>query len=371
MHRFDALTEYLDRFHLAGIPYFDCAVWHGGKCVYRHMSGYLDPEKTVPVKGDELYHIYSASKVITSTAALMLCEMGGIDLDAPLYDYIPEYRHMQVKGSDGTLREARNPILVRHLLSMQAGFGYDLSLEPIQRVVRETNGECPTLDVVRALAEAPLYHEPGECFRYSLAHDVLAGLIECASGVSFGAFAKKHIFNVLGMKDTTYLPSDDLLSRLAPQYRFEGESTPRLIGSENVYRFGRRYECGGAGCVSTLDDYVRFLEGLRTGALLSPAMLEKMSTDCLTGEMRAGYSAAPTRYGYGLGVRCPKPKDAVPPHETEAGTPVLDIGWGGAAGAYVALDVTNGISIYYAQHVLNSTVDRDPLIELATRALCE
>ena len=371
MHRFDSLTAYLDSFHAAGIPYFDCAVQYKGECVFRYKSGYLDPEQTKPVSGDELYHIYSCSKMITATAALMLCDAGDVELDAPLYEYIPEYRDMYVKQPNGNLERAKKPVLIWQLLAMQAGFGYDLTLAPIQRIVRETNGACPTLDVIRALAEAPLYHEPGACYRYSLAHDVLGGVIEAVTGDTLGTFAKKHIFDVLGMKNTTYLPTREQLSRLAPQYRFEkDEKSLRLIGNENVYRFGTAYESGGAGCVSTLDDCMRFLEGLRTGALLSPDMLRNMSTDRLTDGIRHTYTAAPARYGYGLGVRCPKAKGAPPPHTTDSGTAVFDIGWGGAAGAYAALDVSNGIAVYYAQHVLNSTVDRDPLIELATKALC-
>jgi len=69
---FTKLTQKLESFIKLGIPGYDCVVYHKGKCVYRHQNGYSDRENKVVMNGNELYNIYSCSKVITCTAALLL-----------------------------------------------------------------------------------------------------------------------------------------------------------------------------------------------------------------------------------------------------------------------------------------------------------
>ncbi len=109
------------------------------------------------------------------------------------------------------------------------------------------------------------------------------------------------------------------------------------------YKLGSEYESGGAGCVSTVNDYIKFLEALRTGKIIKNETIDLMSTDMLTTQQKRNYWV--TDYGYGLGVRCP-----------DSTNKKTDFGWGGAAGAYLAVDRKNKLSVYYAQHVLNSPI---------------
>ena len=81
------LQHFLDR----GVPGFDLKVMRDGKEIFRHMGGFADLEKKIPVKGDELYDIYSCSKPITVTAAMQLWEKGAFDLEDELSKYLPEY----------------------------------------------------------------------------------------------------------------------------------------------------------------------------------------------------------------------------------------------------------------------------------------
>ena len=105
---------------------------------------------------------------------------------------------------------------------------------------------------------------------------------------------------------------------------------------------GSEYASGGAGCISTVDDYMKFLEGLRTYKLLKPETLKLMTTDRLTDEQKRTYWSKGT-HGYGLGVRCPM------------GDPrYVDFGWGGAACAYLAVDMENAITLYFGAHQLSS-----------------
>ena len=362
MNQRGKVYDLLKRLEAAGIPLIDCIVYHRGKCVFRYMSGFSDEAKQKPANGKELYNIYSCSKLITCTAALQLVEKGDIGLDAPVYDYLPEFRKL-TKLVDGRIEPVKNTMTVRQLFSMTAGLTYATDTENLKRCYVDTKGEMPTREVMKYLAQDPLAYEPGESWLYSLGHDVLAAIVEVVSGVRFGEYVKKHIFDPLGMKRSTFLLPDERLPEIAAQYKWlDDEQKFVPIGPQiTPYKFGSRYESGGAGCVSTVEDYIVFLENLRSGEALlrrdtvkmmsTPQIPDKFTTDpkIVSGRpfMQAGYS-------YGLGVRCPKP-----------GVEKPDFGWGGAAGAYLAVLPEAEATIFYAQHVRNSP-NRALRIELPT-----
>ena len=108
-----------------GIPCYDLIVYKDGECVLRHMGGYANPEEKIPMEGNEKYHIYSCSKLITCVAAMQLWEKGMFSLDDNLSDYMPAFKEMTVKTADG-IRKAKNPIKIRHLFQMTSGMNYDM-----------------------------------------------------------------------------------------------------------------------------------------------------------------------------------------------------------------------------------------------------
>lgn len=337
---FSELIKLMDSYLEMGVPGYDCVVYHKGKCIFRHSGGYQDPENKIPVSGKEKYNIYSCSKPITVTAALMLYEQGRFSLSDKLSDYMPEFETMYIKDGDA-LKKAEKSITIKDLFCMTAGFSYNLSSPQILKCKEETGGRCPTRELMKYLAKEPLLFEPGKRWEYSLCHDVLAALIEVISGVKFEEFVKKNIFEVVGMENSTFLLPYDELDSVAPHFTFNAETGKAEIRSKIPdYRFGSEYACGGAGCVSTVEDYISFLEALRTFKLLKKETVELMSTNCITEEMSENYWIE--GYGYGLGVRCPKNDEKT------------DFGWGGAAGAYLGIDPVNEISLYYAQHLMAS-----------------
>ena len=367
MKNFDPVREFLDTFLEEGLPGFDCVVYHDGKCVMRHMGGYANVEEKIPMQGNELYNIYSCSKPITVTATLMLYERGLLKLEDKLSDFIPEFAEMCVMDakmeagstdgidlsfsdpvSTGVLRKAKNPITIYHLLTMKAGLSYDIDSPSIQLAKKETGGRCPTLETIKYLAREPLRYEPGEGYGYSLAHDVLAAVIEVVTGMRFGQFVKENIFDPLGMERTTFLLPDSRLEEVTEQYHYDPQAKIfRNVGKAvEHFKFGTEYESGGAGCISTVDDYIKFLEGLRTGKLLKPETLDLLTTPQVTEEQYPN-----PLYSYGLGMRCPK-----------AGSPMSDFGWGGHAGAYLTVDRKNKFSFFYAQHAVATPNKRSNLI---------
>jgi len=343
MYDFISLNKLLDFFIEMGVPSFDIEVRHRGKTVMRRMHGYSDAQKTKPIDGTEKYHIYSCSKPITCVAMMTLFEKGKFSFYDRLSAYMPEFSKMYIREGDG-VKEAQNPITIENLFTMSAGLSYDLRSENLMAAREQTGGRCQTREVMKYLAKDPLLFEPGTKFNYSLCHDVLAALVEVISGEKFGDYVKRNVFDRAEMGDSTFLPDEDVLSSLCAQYTYHADTREyEYIGPRNNYRIGTEYESGGAGCVTTVNDYMKFLESLRTGGkIISRESVKLMMQNRYTPEQSVNYFSP--GYGYGLGVRCP----------IDASSPCTDFGWGGAAAAFLACDMKNEFSVYYAQHVLGS-----------------
>jgi CubicO group peptidase (beta-lactamase class C family) len=306
------------------------------------MGCYADPDKKIPMTGKEKYHIYSCSKLFTCVAAMQLWEKGIFSLEDNLADYLPAFREMTVKTETG-IEKAKNPIKIRHLFEMTAGLNYNLQTPALQAYYKACDQHCPTVETVNMFAKNPLDFEPGEGWKYSFAHDVLGALVEVLSGEKFENYVKAHIFDPLGMENSTFLHPLEDWDGFANMYRYNTETKK----FDRAWRFwchlGKEFAGGGGGCISTVEDYIKFLEALRVGdVILKKETIAMMATDYLTDRQRAMYTYGTTNIGYGLGMRAPR-KDAV--HK--------EFGWAGAAGAYASVDPELNISFYYSQHVLN------------------
>lgn len=340
---FPNLEKLLDSFLAAGVPGYDVMICRGGEIIYRRQKGFSDLENRVPVQGDERYNFYSCSKPITVTAAMTLYDEGRFRLDDELAMYLPEFAHMTVKTPDG-VRPVKTPITLRHLFSMQAGFNYDLDTPALLQARKDTHGLCPTRETVAYLARQPLDFEPGTRYGYSLCHDVLAAVVEVISGEKYQDFVKRRVFDVLGMSHSTFLLPQGERSTLAQQYRFDPlQGRAVNCGPDNPYLLGAQYAAGGAGLVSTTEDYMRFVDALRAGEkLVRRETLKLMTTDQLSDTSREVYGFR-EHHGYGLGLRCPYP-----------GLPATDFGWDGAAGSIMAVFPQEDVSFLYVQHLLDS-----------------
>jgi len=359
---FRRLTEFLDELPGWRIPGVDMMVAVDGETVYRHQAGWRDREKGIPMTGDELYWIYSASKVITCAAALTLYEQGRYLLSDPVSEYIPEAKHLAVRRvrPDGqtVVEPAREALTIRHLFTMTSGLDYDLGRPEIAEAVQATGGRAPTVEVAKAILKRPLMFEPGSHFLYSLSHDVLAAVMEVIAGMPFRDYVKQAVFDPCGMRDSGYHMTDEKLARMAQQYRFDdAKGIAEPIGPVNAYIFGPEYDSGGAGMVTSVEDYMKFARmmtrlGVTDGGerILSPGTVNLMRTNHLCPAQQKAFDWPPfIGYGYGLGVR-------TMPDRSLSGSagPVGEFGWGGAAGAYVLIDPDNRVTAYYAQHMLNN-----------------
>ena len=341
------VLEVLKKLESYGIPSIDCIVMHHGKCVLRYQSGFSDAEHTKPVDGTERYNVYSCSKPVTCTAAMQLVEKDIIRLDDAVYEYLPEFKDMK-KSCSGTLEPVKNTMTIRHLFTMTAGLSYDVYSESIRRGQLETNGTLSTREAMKYIACEPLLFEPGEFYRYSLCHDVLAAVVEVASGRRFGEYVRENIFDVLGMNRSTFMLPDDELPQLAAQYRYDAAAKKYNLCGPTIasYKLGSMYESGGAGLVTTLNDYIKFLENLRAGEkLLKRSTIGRMTVPQISRNAESTFILE--NYSYGLGMRCPAP-----------GRSGREYGWGGAAGSFLAVLPDCDATIFYAQHVLSSPIQK-------------
>ena len=358
---FDLLTKTLDSYLDIGVPFYDCIVLKDGECVYRNMNGFTDAERKIRPDGKELYNIYSCSKLITCVAALQLLEKGAFRLDDNLSDYMPEFSDMSVMTESGIVK-AKNPIRIWNLFTMTAGFSYDVSSPWLKKCREETAGACPTREVMKYLAKEPLWFEPGEHWAYSLCHDVLAALIEVASGRKFGDYVEKNVFDPLGIKRSSFKRNKFCENEIVNQFEYHIDTNDCTVTDKgNELQIGSEYESGGAGCISTVDDYIKLEEAIRKGDIILGKETTKLLYTNAINQKQSETLWENARYGYGLGQRCPKDAQR------------SDFGWDSMAGSLHSIDIKNGISLYFGTHVLRHTPlaqRRLELILIAKEIIC-
>lgn len=350
------LTDYLNSLEQSGIPGCDCIVIHNHETVFRHATGYADSTRKKALTGKNTYWLYSATKLFTCTAVMQLVERGLIALDAPVSEYLPEFKNLKVKTSSGLI-PAKNPMTIRHLLSMQSGLNYDLEAPSILKVLEASDKEATTRQVIEALANEPLDFEPGTHWQYSLSHDVLGAVIEVTSGQKFSEYLQDHVFKPLGMKNTGFELTPERKANMSDLFEYDMDNkTSTLVPLRNRYVLSKNYESGGAGLISTVDDYVLFLDAMCHGGisangyrLLSMESIDLMRQDQMNATSKKDFDTfGRIGYSYGLGVRT-----LIENQESGVKSPLGEFGWDGAAGAYAAIDVKNHLAIFYIQHVLN------------------
>lgn len=369
----NCLDYFVDKYNVPGV---DCIVRKEHKTVFRYFTGMRDIENNIKMNGNELYLIFSMTKLITCAAALQLFEKGKYSMDTPIFEFLPEFENMKISLSEHDVQEsskittgscfgentktksagyAKNKITVKDLFTMSAGLDYAIYEDAITNAL--TEGKKTTRELVSAIAKKTLCFEPGTRFMYSLCHDVLGALIEVWSGEKFGEYLENHIFKPLNMKSTFFgLPKDESnLNRMAARYTFDEERKPIRLPLECVYNLSDEYESGGAGLTSCAEDYSIFLDALACGGvsengerILSPETVAYMGSNHLKGKQIEDFYALRPGYGYGLGVRT---------HidNTISGSlsPIGEFGWDGAAGAFSLVDTKNKISLTYFQHIHN------------------
>lgn len=316
-----------------------------------------------PVTPDTLWRCYSMTKPVTGMAVMMLIEDGKLKLDQNVADLLPGFANPKVLvDPDNSLeaRPAKAPITIRNLLTHTAGLGYTIvtkgplldaylkaGISPAS-LSRKSLPGLPAPDVAPSLEEfanrlgtLPLIADPGVRWSYSVSLDLLGRVIEVASGMPFDAFLKSRIFDPLGMTSTYFQVPQSEVKRLTTNH-FALPTGPFPIdpGPESVFLEKPAFPFGGAGLVSSMRDYDRFLAMLMgEGALGKTRIMGKLAANTgmsnLVGPDTIMESFVKGQ-GFGAGGR-------VTIKSGVNGEGVGTFGWGGAASTIGWVDRTRGL----------------------------
>jgi len=285
--------------------------------IYLEAVGERDAAAKAPMAADDLFWIASTSKPMTVTAFMMLVDEGKVNLDDPVEKYLPEFKGQMAalpkadaaKGAAGEadslkapqLVPVNHPILVREILSHTSGLPFRSSAQP------GALDTLPLKDAVRSFAAEPLIFQPGTSYAYSNEGiNTAARIIEVVSGVPYEQFMQERLFTPLGMKETTFWPTAEQVSRVAKTYKLD----PAAKGLQEVpieqltYPLNdrqHRFPMPAGGLFSTAEDVSKFCRMILSGGTLngkryiSPASLHEMTT-----RQNGGMGGA--NYGFGWGI---------------------------------------------------------------------
>jgi len=345
-----------------------------GQIAHLRAHGYADREAGRPMTTDAIFRLYSMTKPVTMVALLTLLEQGTVRLTDSVSAFIPTFAELQVVEDETvdepTLVALAHPVTIWHLMTHTAGLTYHFSEHGlVERMYRSSRAfdPVPLPTFVDRIASMPLAFQPGSERRYSVAHDVIARVVEVASGQRFGDYLQTAIFDPLDMRDTGFYVPEDNLDRFTAEYgyadvldsdmtstKLAGGEQPRARllrgprdGLESSFHEVHR---GGHGLVSTASDYFRFAQMLLNGGtldgarVLSRKTVELMTSNHLTPE-QLGPDWIDPGMGYGLGVRV----STNPARSWMLGS-VGEHGWGGAAGTDYWVDpVERFIGVFMMQ----------------------
>ncbi|MDB4915134.1 MAG: beta-lactamase [Gemmatimonadetes bacterium] len=346
-------------------------VLRDGKVVYEHAVGWSDREANRRMPSNAIFRIASQSKALTSTAILMLVEEGKIALSDPVSRFIPAYAHTTValrSDSGRTPVPARRQITIKDLITHTAGISYGTDTFVAQQYSAKALGPAagfswytadkdePICATMERLASLPFVAQPGEAWVYGYSIDILGCVVERASGKPLDEFIRTRITDPLGMRDTHFFLPLAKRDRLVAVYA--SDSTNHVARAVNGPRGQgdyvdgpRKNFSGGAGLLSTAQDYARFLQMiLNRGEMngvryLSPKMVDLMTTN------QSGTLYATPGEGFGLGFQTVEKLGA------DGLASVGSFGWGGAYGSTYKVDPAEHLVIVLMINLIPNRTD--------------
>ena len=366
---FDKITRYLDSLvDDYNIPSVDCIISENHERLYRHIKGTNDKVRKIPVRENQLYLMFSMTKVQTMTAFMQLVEQGKVSLEDEVSKYLPAYEKLLCEKREGnviSIVESTVPMKLKHLVSMQSGLDYNLERPGITRVLEEKGMSATTRELVDAFVETPLKFEPGSRFLYSLSHDVIAAVIEEVTGKKFSEYLKENIWDRIGMNNTFFASPMNYNPNLACQFKCDEKKGIIPMASTCNYQLSDNYESGGAGLISCTEDYAEFADTIACGGvngagrrIIKEKTIDIMKTNLLVEQSLKDIEETMGRkgYGYGCGVQ-------ILMHPEEIGSKAPDgiFGWDGAAGSCIIMDTVNKRSLVYIMHVRNCGMAYDKI----------
>ena len=326
-----------------------------GKVAWVSVQGKRDAAAPDAMKQDSIFRIYSMTKPIVSVTLMQLVEEGRLQISDPVSKYLPEIGKMKVgteaAGPDGRpvlhLSDQTRPMTVQDLLRHTSGLTYgsrgasQINASYVEAGIGDRSMTAE--EMVTRLSKLALKFNPGDRWEYSVAVDVQGRLIEVITGKKLSEAVAERILQPLGMKDTGFqVPADKVARAAQPGPRPSGQPmTPRFKVDD-----GAKYESGGGGMMSTLEDYLRFTSALANGGVFQgKRIIGNKTLEFMTADHTLNRPGRPPGLGFGLGfeVRQRMGDSALPGS-------VGEYGWAGNAGTLFWIDPKEQlIAIYMVQ----------------------
>ncbi len=353
--KLERVGDYLrDQIAQGKIPGAIVLIRQHGKTVYHEHFGVRDVATALPMTDDTIFRLFSMTKPITSVVAMQLMEEGKFGLDDPVAKYLPSFADVKVgvekQAGDGAksleLVPPKRPPTVLDLMRQTSGITYGFYGDDLVRQAytkaKIYAGDFDNAEFAERIAKLPLHDQPGTLWQYGHSTDVLGRIMEVVSGKSLLAIEKEKLFDPLGMTATSFYVTDmaklTLIAKPLPNdsdFRVGFESYPEVL---------MKWESGGGGMVSTLNDLARFSQMVLNGGTLdgrqylSSKAFELMTSDHVgpgSGVGRDYFYFPGDGFGFGLGfgVRT-DPGNAKPPPAGSLG----ELKWDGASGCLFVID---------------------------------
>jgi CubicO group peptidase (beta-lactamase class C family) len=291
-----AMEEMIAKQEIAGAV---TAVVNRNDLLHLDTTGYADVASKRAMRPDTLFWIASMTKPVTGVAILLLQDEGKLDVADPVAKYLPEFSTLKTpSGKPANLT-------ITQILTHTSGLG--------EASGPEAQKAKTLADLVPIWLAAPMQYEPGERWKYTQSGiNAASRIVEVVSGMTFDAFLQKRLFDPLGMRSTTFYPTDEQRGRLATAYA-KNKETGALEPVAPRADFGPRDRPpqGNGGLYSTAPDYARFARMLLNGGTLdgrrylSSAAMTFLTTP-QTGDLPTGFLQTDTygnrgaNYGWGI-----------------------------------------------------------------------
>lgn len=340
----DAISIAIDEKRIVGTVVI---IAKDGKIIYRKAHGWFDRESQTTMQPNAMFRLASLTKAIVSIAALRLIESGRLHFEDPVTKWLPYFTPPLANGTVPT-------ITIQHLLTHTSGLGYVF--------LEDQNGPYSQLKIsdgldnaaisldenLKRLAKAPLSFTPGKGWQYSMSIDVLGGIIEKVTEQDLEAAIQTLITKPLQMEHTRFaIPASWALAvpyanRDPEPVRMTDDAFENPVGLSSItFSPARAYNpkafySGGSGMCGSGDDYIKFLEAVRTSSLLKPELTQKIFEN-QTGRLPIPLAGPGWSWGL-IAASLDNPELANMP------MPPRSIGWSGAYGHTWWIDPKNEIS---------------------------
>ncbi len=351
-----AISEAVDAGLLSGAV---TLVWHRGEVLQVNEIGYRDLEASLPMQRDTIFRIASMTKPVTVAAAMALAEEGKLALTDPISRWLPEMADMRVLIDptgplDGTV-PAHRLITIEDLMTHRSGLAYVFSVAgPISRAYSKVSLRQDQDHWLSEVAALPLVHQPGERLTYSHSTEVLGIVLSRIEDKSLHDVLTERIFEPLGMSDTGFYVSPDKRGRAATMYRLDAQNGLQHDAMGPIPVKEPLFCQGGAGLVSTAEDYLRFARTLLGGGsvdgvrVLSPASVAVMRSDLLTEDQkRHPFLGMPFWIGRGFGLNLSVVTDPTKSARLFGPGGRGTFSWPGAYGTWWQADPENDLILIY------------------------